>query len=271
MRSTRRNTYILSLAGLLAIAALNTGCVEADPSLILEGGIVGELGDADPVACSANCEFALTGGSGVTALSTSGFLDLARLEQYGQYPYRVPGSYTLRVNLTNILGDSTTNDGAGLRNDSNSIKLKEFTIVWKKPDGTIIYEPGEVNSGGSRPAFAYIGSGGGQLSIDVDLLSGVIFPDGMNAETTFLRGGLVNNFGNAINTSPSQVFVEIQAKGETLDGQNVESEIMVYPISVCDGCGVFDRTLSFCCDNPDSPDTSGCPTFGAPPMCFPGD
>ena len=87
----------------------------------------------------------------------------------------------------------------------------------------------------------------------------------------FLRGGLVGNFGNAINTSPSQVFVEIQAKGETLDGQNVESEVMVYPISVCDGCGVFDRTLSFCCDNPDSPDTSGCPTFGAPPMCLPGD
>jgi len=268
MRSTRK-TYILSMVGLLAIAALHTSCVEADPAMILEGGIVGELADADPIACASTCEFAAGGGGGATVVSTSGVIDLARLEQFGQFPYRIPGSYTLNLSLTNGLLDSTGNDGAGLRNDSNGIKLKEFTIVWKQPDGTVIYEPGETGSGGSRPAFAFIASGGGQLSINVDLLSGVIFPDGTNPETTFLRGGLVGAFGNQINTSPRQVVVEIQAKGETLDGQNVESLIMQYPISICDGCGVFDRNFSFCCDNPDAPDTAGCPTFGATPMCLP--
>lgn len=91
----------------------------------------------------------------------------------------------------------------------------------------------------------------------------------MNPETTFLHGGLISNFGFDVNRAPQQVIVEVQALGENARGNRIKSSVRVIPVSVCDGCGVFDATLSYCCDNLDQPDTASCPTFGATTMCVP--
>lgn len=262
----RLNSTLFALAGVLSLAAL-TGCVDADPSFVLKGAIVGELSDDDGLSCARTCTF--TSGGNATRVNTAGVLDLARLEQSGQFPYLIPGSYVVNLELTNTLAQSDANDGSRLRNDTNSISLREFIIVWKTPDGETLYEPGEADSGGSRPAFALVDSDGGILNLDVELLSGTIFPNGTNSEAAFLRGAISQD----ITQSPKQVIVEIQARGETLDGQNVESQIMKYPISICDGCNVFDRVNLSCCNDPAAASvpgfdgTPGCPVFGATPMC----
>lgn len=268
MRATYKTT--IALAGLLTLTTLSLGCVEADPSLVLTVGIVGELDSTsamDGDTCPTSCEYEFGGNNGIFVGSAA--IDLARLEQYGQFPYRQPGTFKLTFAMENRLQDSTANDGSGLRSDSNDIAVDRFNVVWKTTTGKQLYAPGGDESDGVRRFYIYVGSDGDIVGGQLDLLSGAIFPDGTNNEAAFLRGALQEEFPN-IGSAPSEVIVEIQAVGKSNDGSRVESQVVRFPISICDGCQVFDTALSYCCDDPGNIDSASCPVFAATPMCAPG-
>ena len=240
--------------------------MDSDNSLILDGAYLAELevGGNDEISrngCATSC--VLEYGSAETNLiNGAGFVDFARLQDSGQYPYLEPGSYFLPLRLTNRLTDSTDNDGSGLRQNSNDVVLREFRITWTDSNGEELYLPGN-NNDGVRPFFAYIPSGENFVGVEVPLLSGRIYPNATDNEAAFLAGALNDQLGARFGQAPTEVFVEIQAVGETNDGLTVESQIMRYPISVCNGCGVFNFTLSYCCLESDG----RCTSFGVTPMC----
>lgn len=258
--------YSVPLVGLLVLTMLGAGCVDADPSLRMTISSVGEFTTSEEATCGGVCEYSIDSDQ---LPNVEGFLDLARLEQYGQFPQRVPGSYALNVSVTNRLESNAEADGSGLRIDSNGVVIKEFRIAWKTVDGATIYEPGDEATEGVRPVNIEVSSGGQTEFVIVNLLSGLIYPNGENNEAAFLRGGLADALPNAnLSQAPRLVFVEIQAIGETIDGsKRVESEVLSYPVSVCDGCQVFDTVLSYCCADTANLDTPTCPVFGANALC----
>lgn len=268
-----RSPHALALSGLL-IALSTQACVDDSASLLLSGPYIaeGQIEEQDGMT-SFTCEFEANEEAQTVA---AGVIDLERLDRIGQFPFNSTlvenygtGSFVLAMGVQNRLGGSNAVDPTGLRSNTNDVLVDGFEISWRSAGGEdVIYNPGPtagVGCGGPgfRSISTKVSSAGAARIIYVPLLSSRVATDGGRGnELGCLRGQLAAAFPGAdLAVAPQLVQVHIRAVGETLDGQNVESDTYVFPISVCDGCESIAESLG---------DEGSATASGATPMCRAG-
>ena len=273
-RSPYRLAALAALAALSALAA--SACVDDSASLLLTGPYIaqGQLEtDEMTMATSIACEFEANEDALTVA---AGIIDLARLDRIGQFPFNSlnienygTGSFVLAMAAQNRLGSSADADPTGLRANTNDVFIEGFEISWRTADGEdVIYNPGAPKDQsvttcagpGFRALSAKVSSAGAARVIFVPLISSrVSTGGGSSGELPCLRSQMINAFGAGnLASAPQLVQVHIRAIGETVDGQNIESDTYVFPISVCDGCSSLAGALG--------PEEGPLAT-GATPMC----
>ena len=273
MRSIPPTTLLI-----LTACAMMAGCTDADPSLLLSSPILGtfensggQQDNGEPPACEELVCVAEDSGTESPRPALAGFIDLSELEATGQFPYYQPGSFFVTVSLTNRLADNSEGN-RGLRINTNDIVIQGVRVTWTDPEGNEIYSPGSVGSDGFRALSALVRTGGqgSATIIDVPLISGTstqIQDDVAAPEPEFLRAVLRSEFGESSVGIPRLLYVNLQAFGESLDGEDVESNIVRYPIDICDGCTATNP--AFLQPLPCTPSGQVSPTSlrGATPMC----
>ena len=286
-----KSAYLLLPAlSLVALAmSANQGCADATPVILMTVTSVAE-GDASAATqidgttindCASACEFSIDSSA---PPNTRGKVELTQLEKVGQYPMVQPGQYTLPIFMVNSLNNNANIDGSGQRANTNDIIITEVRIRWVLPDGTLVYEPGDGDEPGARALALELQAGGEGKFAFVNLVDSAIIPDDSapsSGEIAYLRGALFGPDGAyaGLGNIPHLVYVELQAIGQTFDGtRTIESEVIEYPVDICDSCSQINIRHSYCCspgldpdiDPADYPDGNvPCPQLGANPICIP--
>lgn len=228
--------FNLMFVGALALGLVvttMTGCVDEEASVVMHTNVIGsgEFEPGDPEAETedrANCEFPADFDE--PNVWASGSIDLAELDNTGQ-PL-VSGTdagaerwrYMFRTVVENRLSDSrqvgsvSGGEGDGFQNmalDKNDILIKSADVALYGPDG---YQDVSVRRG-----TMLVQSGGGVAAYGVPLIDGP---------------GQVGALREAVGEDPQEFIAEVQLHGERLAGAEVESNVIEYPLVMCDGCDI---------------------------------
>ncbi len=221
---------------LLVVGLSLTGCVEEEASVVMHSNLLGDgtfdTGDEDEpdrVGCTFTADF------DEPRVLGSGTIDLAELENEGQRMVRESNQganlerYTFTTVLENRLADSRTvgavsgGDGDGFENlelDKNDVMITSGVVdLFAVDDGALV---GVFDQPIERRSTMLVQSGGGVANYGVPIIQGF-------EEIQRLREG--------VGADPVSFIAEIQLMGETLAGDQVESNTVEYPITICDGCG----------------------------------
>lgn len=218
-----KSTRTMMLGCLLAASALTaTGCVEEDASLLMWGHII-QTGTEDE-AGEVTCEIP-AGEGDASLISGHLFVDLAEIEADGQAPASDPGIFYANLALVNRLGESGELNPIGndqnLRIDQNWVELSGLEFE---------FEPAAFEAlNGTYDFTALVPSGDGFLHAAVPLIQ----PADLIQRWRPAFQAASNGQANAI----VPALVTIKAVGETLGGEDVESNAITLPIDICDGCG----------------------------------
>ena len=242
MNSWRRNIALLTCSLLLVGAS---ACVEQEPSMKLEGSVLFE-GEIDEETGAKTCEVTLEFDS-VENVSERGRVDISELETVGQEgpPFETDEyhpSFVFWGAIQNLLQQSTqvgAGGGAsggnfeGLQEDQNYIMVTEATIRFpsslNKFDGASFAKELE-----KKELFtSVLESNGGGAVVSFPIFSQRDIDD----LKTFYQNA-VQASGLAADTQDAIVplIAEIQIKGETFSGREVESNKFQYPIDLCMAC-----------------------------------
>lgn len=220
----RSQNTTLSLLALLA-ALLPAGCAEQDPSLLLTGYYFasGELDEMDDTIIR-NCGYKIASGSESTPAQDVS-INLQQLIDNGQ-PAGGSGKnvFVFGASVENRLASSVR--GSTERIDTNIITLKSAKIRY------LFSTPVEVE----RVFNVTIPTNNASI-FGIPLING-------DGDITELKAALAAS-GAAANQVVT-VTAEIVVAGTLLDGTDVESNILEYPINLCNNCGAVLPTTSQC-------------------------
>ena len=230
----------ISLIGLVMASVAIGGCVESDQSVVMLGSVIGD-GEFDEDSGETSCTF----GAEIdeVEIRPSGFIDLADLRNNGQALVR--GGDTMAIDeyrfvavMENRLFDSRTvgavsgGDGGGYENltlDKNDIFIKGATVRLS-PDSNDFGFASFPEWERERFTNMLVTSGGGAASVDLPIIAGSTDREQFQA--------FFSNVGGQLGDDGRLTFIfEIQLHGETMAGNTVNSNILEYPITICDGCG----------------------------------
>lgn len=258
MKNKKRSTLAWYAAGLLCLTSA-VACVDEQPSILLEGSLVmeGTLegGDSENgVLPSLVCKTLSGNIQGSKTFFSRGHIDLAGLKRplgqdssysdatsgvlgsWGQqnvFSY-VAGFHNRLPNSNNVGAQSGSGSGGfqGMHLDSNVIQTSGAVVRFSSDSNTFQTASGEV----SFPEFeefrsfsAMISSENGWAGLPIPILDGA-------GEVALFENFLRNELGNP--AGPVSFMAEIQVKGKTLAGTEVESNIIRYPIDICVDCGM---------------------------------
>lgn len=243
-------------ATLLAAMALGlvTGCVDQQPSLVMQGSVVGTFNE-DSGGCDYNLDF-----SDTRLLNASGFINLADFVDNGQPVVAGsggvgPGVYFFTAIFENRLVDSRSvgasgagGSGGGFDNmfqDSNDIQVTSATVTFREDSNTFRINNEDVafpDLSRERLFTMLVGSNQGTGLVNIPILNGTRDAADFQA---FLGANVPAN-------EPLTFIVEIQLQGKTLAGNRVESNIFEYPLQICSNCSI--PTNSLCAGAPAAPD-----------------
>ncbi len=251
----------LSTLALLGVSLSLAGCVAADNSIAITGLVMGEgTASEDGVFC----EFDADNTENLTAERL--IMDISALRDFGHAPFvgttHPTGTLVGVLGVGNLLQSSAS--GSSLSKTENDIYIKEVLIDWTI-DGDSQYKPGKASSAanpcqgtGIRLSNERVPAGVISQPMTVELLTDKVPTIGTTDELSCLAGALAGVSGDT--SIPTEFIVEIQARGETTAGVNVESPVLQIPVLVCDGCAEkFGGVLNF----------NGAPS-GATPQCLIG-
>jgi hypothetical protein len=219
---------------------------------VMLGSVIGD-GEIDEDSGDSSCTFGSEFDE--VEIRTTGFIDLQDLRNNGQA--LVPGDESGRVDeyrfvaaMENRLFDSRSvgavsgGDGGGYENltlDKNDVFIKGATIQLSSENNHFAFDGGGSQSfpdwERERQTNMLVTSGGGAATVDVPIIAGSTERE--QFQTFF------NNISDALGDGEMLNFIfEIQLHGETMAGNRVNSNILEYPITICNGC---DRTTDALC------------------------
>ncbi len=246
-------TWKMGLLGAAILSVGLTGCVDEEPSLVMQGSIVplgsveiteetdDDTGDTT-TSIETNCPFVepeFDDPSGL--IRTAGYINAEELGTRGQPRLDastddddirdalsgIPGRYIYQSVFENRLFDSRTvggggsgGDGGGFENldqDQNDIMVQGATVEFELTDGT------GLEFGSTRLSTIHVQSAGGSATLGVPIFE-------TPQELTDLRDE-VEAMG--FTGSSLTVVANIQLFGRTLGSRDVESNTATYPIEIC--------------------------------------
>ncbi len=235
-------------AGLVAVMIAGlaaAGCADEEASVVMLGSAVGEgeIQESDDGEVFGSCEFEADMDEPV--VRSTGFINLNDIDDPGQV--LVPGTtvdaspnrYIFESIFENQLFDSRSvgavsgGDGGGFENlelDKNDIIIKSATVEFSGDNNTLALEGGEATFDAidsERLVSMLVHSGGGVSTLGVPVVNN---PNEVEA---------MENFMNEIGAGDDDIITlvaEIQLHGETLGGNEVESNRIEFPIDVCLDC-----------------------------------
>lgn len=222
-----------------------TGCVDDEPSVVIQTNLAGEgsleieeaeeEGEEDEIE-DVDCIFPTELDD--RRMWQMGRIDLEELVDMGQplvreAPDMAFGGYMFNTVMENRLSDSRTvgavsgGEGEGYEN----LELDKNDVMITTADVRLTYVGDEaqidVDWLPPRRATVLVGSGGGVATYKVPILANTDEVRGVQGEMEVLE-----------DSSAQHPFVaEIQLEGHTLGGNEVETNILEYPLTICDGCG----------------------------------
>jgi hypothetical protein len=214
----------LSLLALLA-ALLPAGCAEQDPSLLLTGYYFasGEFDDTEDTPVLRNCAYKAGAGTDV-APAQDVSINLQQLIDNGQ-----PTSggtkkvFIFGANVENRLASSIR--GSTERVNTNIITLKSAKIRY------LFSSPVEVE----RTFNVTVPTNEAAL-FGIPLVNG-------DTDIKKLQAAVMAAAGDdGVVTVPTEIVVS----GTLLDGTDVESNILEYPVNLCNSCGARIMTTPLC-------------------------
>jgi hypothetical protein len=220
----RSHNTMLSLLALLA-ALLPAGCAEQDPSLLLTGYYFasGEVDEMDETIIR-NCVYKVTSGADNTPAQDVN-VNLQQLIDNGQ-PAGGSGKnvFVFGASVENRLASSIR--GSTERLDTNIITLKSAKIRYLFSSPVVFDRVFNVTIPTNNTSV-----------FGIPLING-------DGDITELKEALAAQpvAANQVVT----VTAEITVSGTLLDGTDVESNILEYPINLCANCGTVLPTTSQC-------------------------
>ncbi len=255
-----------ALVGALMIGVGATGCVEEEASVILRGNVIGEAeideaeeedgndengnetsesdDDEAQIFCQIPTEFE------EPTLRSTGFVNLGQMDTHGQRLLRGdddtsrPNTYDFGAVFENRLEDSRSvgavsgGEGSGFEGlalDRNDVMIKSVTVSFDHDINVFSLEGGTVSYGFERERLVnmLVTSGGGVASFSVPIMNN----SGEVQEFREFVQGVNSNVPDRGDDDPLTLVARIQLHGETLAGNQVESNSLEFPIDVCVDCG----------------------------------
>lgn len=233
------NSHCLRALGILGVLCTLglTGCTDETVSIVLQGNFPRVMEEPDDITRPDFRNALYPENANNAQVFLSGFIDLEQLKLYGQPPYGVDdegrdyGSSPRNVFkfgslMSNQLVDNKSAGGIDtLRVNTNDILISGATITFTFNSSSLTFE---------RP-FSTLVQPDGDMFADISLVN--------SASERELLAACVRDEIRVFQIPASQapeiivpVFVDIQVKGETLDGTNVQSNVYTYPMELCLDC-----------------------------------
>lgn len=216
----------LSLSLLVLVAALlPAGCAEQDPSLLLSGYYFAVGKKDEATGAISACVYPATAAND-TVFAQDVSINLQQLRDGGQDGDGRRNIFTFGANVTNRLQPNASG-GQSLRVDTNTILLKSAAVRFLFTNEVI-----ELNR-----AFSVTIGPNGSAGFGIPLINGAGDID-----------KLVSAIG-AEGAAPNQVLTvttEIVVRGTLLDGMDVESNILEFPVNLCVNCPELLSTTPAC-------------------------
>ena len=237
----------VAFVGALMAGASLTACVDQQASILMKGSVVGDA-EEEGFLCSYNMDMDAPG-----LVYTQGFVDLESLSTIGQPRTPLEGSvgaanvYEFAAMYQNQLVDSRQvgaegggGGGGGFSNlplNQNDVIVTSATVTFPADDNTFGFAGGAAaleDVEYERVFSMLVRSGGGVGVNNIPLING-------QQEADLFRDFLT---ANSVTSRPLTFVAEIQLQGETMAGNDVESNIFRFPIQICVDCGA--RTQPLC-------------------------
>jgi hypothetical protein len=188
----------------LWLAALLSGCVVGND----DGELV--LLQAEPLD-TGTCQ----GSHDETVGLSSGVIDMAMATDYILFPL-----------AQNNLGGTETTEGAL---DTFDVLLRRAIVEYEPLDQISVTFPDEFR----QPLSGHVAAAGGQTRFGVEVLT-----PGMVQDLRTAQEFVVRSADGQVRPARAQIklLVKLTIQGETLDGKTVESNRMIFPLTVCNGC-----------------------------------
>ncbi len=257
MKNNKASTLTWLVTGLLCLTTA-VACVDEQPSIMLEGSLyldgTLEKGDADKgTSTTLNCKSIVGGATGAKALFARGQIDLSGIKRAGgqdssadgkllvngslgrQNQYIFVGGFYNRLPNSKSVGAQSGGGGGGFQNmnlDSNGIQTSGAIVRFLSENNTFQTAAGEVQFPGFeefRYFSASLDSENGWAGLPIPILDGA-------GEIAIFENFLKNGLGNP--QGPVSFMVEIQIKGKSIAGTEVESNIIRYPLDICVDCNM---------------------------------
>lgn len=227
MPKLMKTTMLIGLLGLSVSAA--SGCVDQEASMKLQGNFVRTVPvEEGKEANLAECGFPESATDENATVTSSGFIDLMQISSTGQPGNNVANVFNFGASISSQLINNANANDVNLRVNTNSILVTGAEIIYNFNSSSVTFE---------RSFSAIVEPQGATLLfIDVPLLASADdvaqVRDCVNRELAEFQ--LPADRAKLLQVP---VFVDIKIKGETLDGESVESHVFTYPVDVCLGCG----------------------------------
>lgn len=257
MKNNKTSTLAWLAAGLLCLTTA-VACVDEQPSMLLEGSLhldgTLEKGDAATgVPPTLTCKSIVGGATGVKSLFARGQVDLAQIKRPGgqdssatgslivngsygrQNQFNFIGGFYNRLPNSGSVGAQSGGGGGGFQNmnlDSNGIQTSGAIVRFLSDSNTFQTTAGEVKFPGFeefRYFSASLSSENGWAGLPIPILDGA-------GEIAIFENFLKNELGNP--AGPVSFMVEIQIKGKSIAGTEVESNIIRFPLDICVDCNM---------------------------------
>lgn len=240
-----------ALVGATVMAMMLSGCVEDEASVVMFGSLIGDgtVAETDDGESLAQCEF--NAEMEDVDVQTSGFVNLSDLATAGQplvgEVESTPDRYDFQAVFENRLFDSRSvgavsgGEGGGFENielDKNDIIINRATVEFTPENNSLGTADGATSFAmeAERLVSMLVLSGGGVSTMGVPVINNA-------GEREAIENFLSGDLGLAADQTVT-LIVDIQLHGETLGGNEVESNRVEYPIDFCLDCGF--RTQSLC-------------------------
>ncbi len=257
MKNNKKSTLAWLATGLLCLTTA-AACVDEQPSMLLEGSLhldgTLEKGDTEKgVPASLNCKSIVGGATGAKSFFARGQVDLAQIKRAGgqdapgagtlvvngsfgrQNQFNFVGGFYNRLPNSGSVGAQSGGGGGGFQNmnlDSNGIQTSGAVVRYLSENNTFQTAAGEVQFPGFeefRYFSASLSSENGWAGLPIPILDGA-------GEIAIFENFLKNELGNP--AGPVSFMVEIQIKGKSIAGTEVESNIIRYPLDICVDCNM---------------------------------
>jgi hypothetical protein len=216
----RSQHLTLSLLALIA-ALLPAGCADQDPSLLLTGYYFATGKATEDGSGVENCVYPSSAGGDVL-VSQDATINLQELRDgiTGR-----PNAFVFGSIIENRLQSNATSGGKSLRLDTNSVTVKSADIRFLFDSPVLLPR-----------AFAVTIPPNGSSSLAIPLINSADEVSKIAAEVTALSG----------DKGTVTVIAEITVKGTLLDGTDVESNILEFPVNLCNKCDTALLTTPTC-------------------------